>query len=555
MADTVTQLLLERAEDDNPAIIYDDRRWTWREYIAEATRWASATIGSAGASEATGDIAGASEATGDIAGASEATGDAAATRSMHVGALLGNTPEMLIALAAGALGGYVTVGVNNTRRGQALAADIARADCRILLVDAQHRPLLDGLDLPGVQVFDVDGDEWRSRTTQAGELVPYSVPGPMDPFMLIFTSGTSGNPKPVRFAHMMIPFAGPPLVQKFGITSDVVCYLSMPLFHSAVLLGGYCVALVAGAAIVPAQFSASTFVDDLRRYGATYVHYVGKALAYVLATPEKPDDADIPLRAAFGNEATDRDLNEFSRRFGCAMWDGYGSTELAVIITREPGTPAGSIGKGFPGVAVYNSKTLTECPRAKFDQNGALANADEAVGEIVNTSGGGLFTGYHNDDTATAERLHDGMYWSGDLAYVDDDGWFYLAGRTGDWMRVDGENMAAGPVERVLLRLPQINRVAVYAVPDEHVGDAVMAAIVLGDNDSLSPKEFEEFLAGQPDLSPKAWPRYVRINSDLPTTATNKILKRELKNEGASAADGELWIRPARSRTYEVAGG
>ncbi|HQV17079.1 MAG TPA: hypothetical protein PLC22_01995, partial [Gordonia sp. (in: high G+C Gram-positive bacteria)] len=115
MADTVTQLLLERAEDDNPAIIYDDRRWTWREYIAEATRWASATIGSAGASEATGDIAGASEATGDIAGASEATGDAAATRSMHVGALLGNTPEMLIALAAGALGGYVTVGVNNTR--------------------------------------------------------------------------------------------------------------------------------------------------------------------------------------------------------------------------------------------------------------------------------------------------------------------------------------------------------------------------------------------------------------------------------------------------------
>ena len=120
--------------------------------------------------------------------------------------------------------------------------------------------------------------------------------------------------------------------------------------------------------------------------------------------------------------------------------DGYGSTELAVIIPRAR-HPAGSIGKGFPGVAVYNSKTLTECPRAKFDQNGALANADEAIGEIVNTSGGGLFTGYHNDDKATAERLHDGMYWSGDLAYVDDDGWFYLAGRTGDWMRVDGENM------------------------------------------------------------------------------------------------------------------
>jgi fatty-acyl-CoA synthase len=540
MADTVTQLLLERAEDDNPAIIYDDERWSWREYVAEATRWASATIEVAGASEATGNDTAASEATGNV--------------PLHVGVLLGNTPQMLIALAAGALGGYVTVGVNNTRRGAALGADIARADCRILLVDAAHRPLLDGLDLPGVRVFDVDGDQWRGRTAQAGDLTPYSVPGPMDPFMLIFTSGTSGNPKPVRFAHMMIPFAGPPLVQKFGITSEDICYLSMPLFHSAALLGGYCVALVAGAAIVPAQFSASTFVDDLRRYGVTYVHYVGKALSYVLATPERPDDADTPLRAGFGNEASDRDLDEFSRRFGCALWDGYGSTELAVIITREPSTPAGSIGKGFPGVAVYNPDTLTECPRARFDANGALLNADEAIGEIVNTGGGGLFTGYHNDDKATGERLHDGMYWSGDLAYVDADDWIYLAGRTGDWMRVDGENMTAGPVERVLQRLPQVNRVAVYAVPDEHVGDAVMAAIVLGDDDSLSPQQFEEFLRDQRDLSPKAWPRYVRINSDLPTTATNKIIKRQLKNEGATAAGGQLWIRPARTRSYEVSG-
>ncbi|MBE7193038.1 fatty-acid--CoA ligase FadD1 [Gordonia polyisoprenivorans] len=523
MAETVTQLLLERADDDNVAIIDDDTRRTWRDHIADARRMASAVLSLADPQ-----------------------------RPMHVGTLLGNTPTMLTALAAGALGGYVTAGINNTRRGEALAGDIARADCQILLTDAEHRDLLTGLELPGVTVIDTSTAEWSHRVDAAGELVAYSTPGAMDPFMLIFTSGTSGNPKPVRLAHMLIPFAGPPLVDKFGITSDDICYLSMPLFHSAALLGGYSVAATAGAAIVPARFSASTFLDDVRRHGVTFMNYVGKPLAYILATPEQPDDADNPLRAAFGNEATDQDIADFARRFDCSVWDGYGSSELAIIVTREPGTPPGSIGKGFPGVAVYDPATTTECARARFDAGGALINADEAIGELVNTSGAGMFTGYYNDEATTGERLRDGMYWSGDLAYKDDNDWIYLAGRTGDWMRVDGENMTAGPIERVLQRIPGISQVAVYGVPDDRVGDAVMAAIVLDDDTSIDPDDFAAALAAQPDLSPKAWPRYVRIAKTLPTTATNKIVKRQLKSEGAVPGDGTLWVRPARAHTYHV---
>ena len=117
-------------------------------------------------------------------------------------------------------------------------------------------------------------------------------------------------------------------------------------------------------------------------------------------------------------------------------------------------------------------------------------------------------------------------------------------------MRVDGENMTAGPIERILLRLPDISQVAVYGVPDEQVGDAVMAAVILTDDSSLTPYEFAEFLAAQPDLSPKAWPRYVRIADDLPTTATNKIVKRQLKKEGVDAGDGTLWVREPRSTDY-----
>ena len=344
-------------------------------------------------------------------------------------------------------------------------------------------------------MLDTSSAEWAYLLAGAGELTPHREVEAMDTLMMIFTSGTSGEPKAVQVAHLMVLFSGLNLVERFAMTPDDVCYLSMPLFHSNAVVAGWAVAIGSGAAMVPAKFSASRFLSDVRRHGATYMNYVGKPLAYVLATPEQPDDADNTLRVAFGNEASDRDIDEFARRFGCKVMDGFGSTELAVIITREDGTPKGSIGKGFDGVAIYSSETVTECAVAVFDETGALANADEAVGELVNTQGAGYFQGYYNDQAANDERMRHGMYWSGDLAYRDADGWIYLAGRTADWMRVDGENLAAGPIERILMRLDVVSRVAVYAVPDEHVGDQVMAAIVLRDETSLTPEAFESFLA------------------------------------------------------------
>ena len=204
-------------------------------------------------------------------------------------------------------------------------------------------------------------------------------------------------------------------------------------------------------------------------------------------------------------------------------------------------------------MSIYNSTTLQECAVAEFDEHGALTNFDEAVGELVNTQGAGPFIGYYNDPAATAERMRHEMYWSGDLAYRDAEGWIYLAGRTADWMRVDGENLAAAPIERILERLPQVSQVTVYAVPDERVGDQVIAALVLRHGTRLTPRDFERFLASQPDPSPKAWPRYVRFNENLPTTATNKLLKRALIAAGVSAEGGELWTRPARGTRYRPA--
>ncbi|OBI12502.1 acyl-CoA synthetase [Mycobacterium sp. E2327] len=523
--DTIQALLRKRLTDPAVAIKHGHLQWTWDQYLTEATVRAAALIAAADP-----------------------------RRPMHVGALLGNTPEMLAQMAAAGLGGYVLCGVNTTRRGEALAADIRRADCQFVVTDPEHRPLLDGLDLGGTQILDTSTPQWAEFLGGAGELVPHREVTATDAFMMIFTSGTSGNPKAVQVSHLMAVVAGLSLMGRFGLTERDTCYVSMPLFHSNAVVAGWAPAVASGAAIVPAKFSASNFLDDIRRYGATYMNYVGKPLAYILATPERDDDADNPLRVAFGNEANDKDIEEFARRFGVQVEDGFGSTENAVIVIREPGTPKGSIGRGVDGVAIYNSETVTECAVARFDANGALANADEAVGELVNTAGSGFFTGYYNDPEANAERMRHGMYWSGDLAYRDADGWIYLAGRTADWMRVDGENLAAAPIERILLRHSAINRAAVYAVPDERVGDQVMAAIVLNDGAELDPDAFEAFLYAQPDLSPKAWPRYVRIAADLPSTATHKVLKRQLIAEGASAGQGEIvWERDGRGTAYRQA--
>ena len=518
---TIRDLLLARSDDDSPGLRAGDECWSWRGYVAGCARRAHVLA--------------------DVLDSD---------RPPHVGLLMDNTPEMAFQLGAAGLGTHVAVGLNTTRRGESLLADIRKADCQVVVADPRLLPLLEGIDLRGVRLQRSDDPAWRQRVEDAPDTPPEAAPGPGSLFMLIFTSGTSGDPKAVRITHEKVTHPGAYLVERLGLGADDVLYVAMPLFHSNAVMAGWGPALCCGGCLALAErFSASGFLSDVRRHGATYLNYVGKPLSYVLATPEQPDDADNPLRLAFGNEAGDRDIAAFSERFGCQVIDGFGSTENAVVISRVPGTPPGSLGVPLEGVAVLDPETRQECPRAVFDEAGQVVNLDEATGELVNTTGTGQFAGYYNDEAATAERMRDGMYWSGDLAYRDEAGFVYYAGRTSDWLRVDGENLAAAPVERILLRHPSIAEAAVYAVPDPSSGDQLVAALVLvGD---LTPADLEAFLSAQPDLGTKQRPRIVRLLDALPRTATNKVLKRELRAEGL-AGPGTVWTREVRGTAYRA---
>jgi fatty-acyl-CoA synthase len=510
---TVTELLLAQADSSRPGLCFEDRRWSWREHVGECARYAAALR------------------------ARRRPG-----RPFHVGVLADNVPEFSFLLGGCAFAGAVLVALNPVRRGAALARDVARTDCQYVLAEPQYAALLPAMDVP---VLPLPGLELPGQGPL--ETGPATAD---DLLMLIFTSGTSGEPKAVRCTHGKITVPGRMLAGRFGLTAEDAVYVSMPMFHSNAIMAGWAVGLAAGAAIaLRRRFSASGFLADVRAFGATYANYVGKPLSHVLATPARPDDADNPLRIAYGNEGAPGDLARFAERFGCHVIDGFGSSEGGVAVSRTPDTPPGALGKLADGVAVLNPETGRPCPPARFSPGGELLNPAEAVGEFVNTAGAGLFAGYYRDAEADASRMRDGMYWSGDLGYADSRGFCWFAGRAGGWLRVDGENLGTAGLERVLQRHPAIAEAAVYGVPDPVAGDQIMACIVLRSGASLTPAELGAFLAGQSDIGRKQHPRFVRVASQLPRTPTFKVLTRVLAGDRWNTPDPVWWRPDGRGRS------
>ena len=509
---------------DRPALRFGDLVWTHAQLLDEAVRYAALFVSRLEPG-----------------------------RPPHVGVLLDNTPDYVFALCGAGLAGVAVAGLNHTRHGDHLTRDIVHTDVQFLITEPRHQQQIDaairGVDLPGgVLVSDrfADGDD----PAAAGELLVRALDevqtAPLreslregaspDPtvdalWALLFTSGTSAAPKAVRCTQYRLLTTGNRMATMLELTPDDVGYAAMPLFHTNSLMSGFAPALVAGASLSLARrFSAKRFLPDVRHYGATWFNYTGKVLAYVVATPPRPDDADNPLRVAFGNEGSPGVVEAAATRFGMRIIDVFGSTEGGIALDRTGQRPPSSIGRLRQGIMVVDDGGH-EVPRAEFGVDGRLTNADRCVGEIVNTLGVGPFEGYYRNEEAMRRTTRNGWYWSGDLGYVDRDGWVYFAGRTSDWLRVDGENFPAAPIEAVIARHPEVVLASVFGVPDPDSGDQVMAAVVLREGVSFEGESFAAWLDGQSELSPKWRPRFVRVARVLPTTPTNKVLTRTLVHE------------------------
>ncbi len=310
--DTLVALLDRRAEDDTTGLVVDDREWSWREVVAESGRWAAA-----------------------LAELRPAEGP------FHVGALLGNIPQYLFLLFGAARAGAVLVGINETRRGEELARDVRHTDCVAVLADAGHAPLLAGLDLGGTAVIEIESPHWQQRLAAAMPFEPPTI-GPADVLLLIFTSGSTGAPKAVQLSHGR---AARIANAATWITADDVLYCAMPLFHGNALNAVVFPAAASGATIaLRERFSASQFMPDIRRYGATFFSTVGRALAYILATPESPEDREHRVKFALAPESSPRDMRAFKDRYGILCVAGYGSSENVIIMEPRPGLPKDALG-------------------------------------------------------------------------------------------------------------------------------------------------------------------------------------------------------------------
>jgi fatty-acyl-CoA synthase len=520
-APNAAALLRRNGTDDaiasRNAIHSEDRTWTHTQFLAESVRWSNLFMAHP-----------------------PSTPDGV----LHVGVLLDNTPEYLFALGGAALSGAVVVGLNHTRRDEHLWRDIEHTHVGLIITEARHRDLLRPFEseLPPVLLE----DDLAGALEAASESDAGLEPDVNSRWALIFTSGTSSAPKAVICTQRRLLQTGARMAAIMDLGPADVGYVCMPLFHSNALMVGWAPSIAVGASVaLGRRFSASGWLPDVRRYGATYFNYTGKPLSYLVATPEQPDDADNPMRIAFGNEGSPEVVEQFSRRFGVEVIDAFGATEGGIAVNRDDGMRAGSVGKVGDTVKVVDDSSA-ELPRAKFDDDGRLLNADECVGEIVNTAGAGPFEGYYNNDEATSATLRNGWYWSGDLGYVDDDGFLFFAGRIAEWIRVDGENFPAGPIEAAVGRHPDVVLAAVYGVPDEHAGDQVMAAVQLRPGTSFDPAGFATFVDSLAGVGPKWRPRYVRVVHEFPSTGTNKIVKRTLVREKYRhdlCGDDELWVR------------
>jgi fatty-acyl-CoA synthase len=523
---TVASLLADRAADENSGLLEEGRSLSWADVVAESRRRAAWLC-------------------------SQHT-----SGPRHVGILLPNGVNYVLWIFAAALARWTVVGINPTRRGTSLAADILATDCQLLLSDPAGVAVLAGLDLGNAPPPILLAEDAAAEAARCSVDALPDDHDPADLLLLLFTSGTTGTPKAVRCTSGRLARIGQTVVPLYGFSGRDVCYCPMPLFHGNALMALVAPALACGAAIaLPPKFSASRFLDDVRTFGATTFTYVGKSIAYLLATEERPDDAVTTLERGFGTEASAADRRRFEARFGCRLVEGYGSSEGGMNITATPETPPGALGPApaTMDLAVVDQTTGVEKARATFDEHGALTNPTEAIGEIVNRSGSGAFEGYYKASDAEAARTRRGWYWSGDLAYRDGQGFFWFAGRAGDWLRVDSENLAASPIEAVLARYEHFAGVAVYAVPEigGGTGDAVMAAVEMRDGLGLDARDFLAWARRQQDMGTKWIPTLLRVVDRLDETATGKITKLRLQHE-AWHTDDVVLVRRGRDEAFEL---
>jgi crotonobetaine/carnitine-CoA ligase len=454
---------------------------------------------------------------------------AAALRERGIGrgdlvlATMRSTPDYLFTWLASAYAGSILV-TANPRGAEAEQAGLI----------GQVRPKLVVTD-PGLESVWAGATGWGAGAVAdvadldaaaAGEGPGPAAPG--DAAVLIPTSGTTGRSKLVTQTHRAYVMAGEGFPWWMELRPDDRLMTSLPLFHinapTYSMLGS--VAARASLALLP-RFSASTFIDAARRHGATEFNAIGAMLEILMRQPERPDDAENPLRLCYTGPAPPKARQlEIEARFGLRIVCGYAMSETPYGTIWPRGTrPYGTLG------TVRQHPTLGVVNEGRVMRDGAPA----AIGEVgeLELRNPAVMRGYWGMPEETAQVLSpDGWLRTGDLVTENLDGTYTFIGRVKEVIRRRGENVAPAEIEEALASHPAVFEAAVVGVPSELSEEEIKAFVVLHDGGG-ELADVRVHAAAR--LAPFKVPRYLEAVAELPHTPTGRVAKHELPRERSDA--------------------
>jgi crotonobetaine/carnitine-CoA ligase len=490
-----------------------------------------------------------------LAGSLAALGVQAGDR---VATLIDNSSEAMLAWWGTVVGGGVAVPINTAYKGDYLRHQLADSSARVLIVESaladRAERVVDDVDtLEHVVIIGTSTPTVRTplhtwEELLAGEPVAMADMRPSDLATFIYTGGTTGPSKGCMLSHS---YHGS-LSRQIGVcwkrTAADVVWTPLPLFHfNAIVTAVLGPLIYGGRSAIYRRFSVSNFWPEMNRTGATITSTLG-TMAYLLANdvdrPEQPrsgaPEANTSLRL-IGAAPLPREIDEtLKRRFGVDTFSGaYGVTEASLVSWQPPGVDnkpnaAGIINDEYFDVRIFDDDDV-ELPRG-------------TDGEIVirpkrpHT----MFEGYWGRPAATVETSRNWWYHTGDVGRIDDEGYLFFVDRKADYLRRRGENISSFEVERILMRHPAVADIAVHAVPSQLTEDDLKITLTRKEGASLTEEELFRWCIEE--LPYFALPRYIELRDELPRSPVGRVLKRELRDETATAA---WWDADASGITYD----
>jgi long-chain acyl-CoA synthetase len=456
----------------------------------------------------------------------------------RVGVLVHNIPHFVYAYLGIERAGAVMVPLNTMFTADEVSFILADAEARAVLVAEPFLRAVDGLreTLPMLEHVVVVGSGSPIGTMSWDQMVGRGEGSPTitiaddDLAALPYTSGTTGKPKGAMLTHGNL-MANIEQMRKVPLLTEAetdIALIVLPMFHIYALNVSLGLTFRVGAtAVLQERFDPVASLDAIERHRITVLFGAPPMFVAWLSTPnvETRDLTSVRLAISGAAPLPGQVLEEFKRRVGITIWEGYGLTETAPGVTSNAmGATAkpGSIGKPLPDIELR-----------LVDEQGDDAEEGDP-GEIV-VRGPNVFRGYWHDDAATAEAMRDGWFHTGDVAYEDEDGYLFLVDRKKDLIIVSGFNVYPREVEDALYRNPKIAEAAVVGVPHPYTGEAVKAVVVLKPGVSATEEEIIDFC--KRSIARFKCPQVVEFVDQLPHTDTGKVLRRRLRDDEQPAEE------------------